>query len=143
MPYLVFERIGQFGSLIIDPLERVHQKATNDRVKGLAAAALLHSGSHAGMETLLTTLEQAENPNLFVAVQALSKNGVLAATEPIENLILRWPLSDFTPLMTLVMALEELNHPFSKAVCEYLARVEPEWQREGFMRAIRRSTGTS
>ncbi|RSS83978.1 HEAT repeat domain-containing protein [Streptomyces sp. WAC06614] len=130
--FLIFERLGRFGSLMIEPLERVYREAGEPGLKLMSASALTYLGSYEGISSLLEAIK-AGNPNLCMAALSLSAAGVSEAVAPIENVLLECDLSDVQALECLVSSLRRLNHPMSENVRLRLSLIEPKWLRDSLL----------
>lgn len=130
--FLIFERLGRFGSLMIEPMERVYREAGDQNLKLMSASALLYMGSSVGVSSLMAAIV-AGNPNLCMAAIALSSAGVSEASEPIENALLECELSDAKSLECLVSSLRRLRYSMSESVRLRLSEIEPKWLRDSLL----------
>ncbi|MEV6733074.1 MULTISPECIES: HEAT repeat domain-containing protein [unclassified Streptomyces] len=129
---LVFERLGRFGSLMVEPLEDVYRKAEDQGLRRMSASALTYLGSDAGVPSLMAALA-AGDPDLCMAAITLSSAGVSQAAGPIEEALLACDLSDTRTLECLVSSLRRLNHPMAENVRLRLSGVEPGWMRDSLL----------
>ncbi|MFF0437484.1 hypothetical protein ACFYU9_35370 [Streptomyces sp. NPDC004327] len=130
--FLIFERLGRFGSLMIEPMERVHQEAEDQDLKLMSASALTYLGSKVGVPTLMGAIA-AGNPNLCMAAISLSSAGVSEAANPIEEALLECDLADTRTVECLVSSLRRLKHAMSESVYLRLREVEPKWLRDSLI----------
>ncbi len=130
--FLIFERLGRFGSLMVAPMERVHQEAGDEGLKLMAASALTYLGSNVGVPSLMGVLKVG-NPHLCLAATALSSADVSEAADPIERALLECELSDSETLVCLVSSLRRLRDSLPESVRLRLAEVEPAWLRDSLL----------
>ncbi|MFJ2582666.1 hypothetical protein [Kitasatospora aureofaciens] len=130
--FLIFERLGRFGSLAVDPMERVYRETDNESVRLMSASALIYMGSAVGVPSLLGVIA-AGNPNLCMAATSLSSAGVAEAAEPIENALLECDISDAKTLECLVSSLRRLKHSMPESVRLRLSEIEPKWLRDSLL----------
>ncbi|MFJ1796631.1 hypothetical protein [Kitasatospora griseola] len=130
--FLIFERLGRFGSLMIEPMERVYQQADDHSLKLMSASALLYLGSKVGVSSLMAAI-RPEDPNLYMATISLASAGFSEAAEPIESALLECEISDTQTLECLVSSLRKLNYPMSDRVRLRLSEVEPKWLRDSLL----------
>ncbi|MER8181995.1 hypothetical protein [Kitasatospora sp. NPDC094015] len=129
---LIFERLGRFGSLMLEPMEQVYQRADDQSVKLMSASALLYMGSKVGVPSLMAAIRPGD-PNLCMATISLSAAGYSEAAEPIEGALLGCDISDARTLECLASSLRKLNHPMSDRVRIRLSKVEPKWLRDSLL----------
>src|SRR5436305_1524215 len=72
--YLIFERLGRFGSAAVGPLEGALSKDIDEEVRVLVSAALVALGSSKGRPSLLDAVRE-DHPYLALAVRVLSDAG--------------------------------------------------------------------
>ncbi|WP_406180392.1 hypothetical protein [Streptomyces sp. NBC_01006] len=130
--FLIFERLGRFGSLMVEPLEGVYRKAEDRSLRRMSASALTYLGSHAGVPSLMEAIAVGD-PDLCMAAISLSSAGVSEAVGPIEGALLACDLSDTRTLECLVSSLRRLNHPMAENVRLRLSEVEPNWLRDSLL----------
>lgn len=134
--HLIAERLGSFGSLVVEPLRDVLVESSDRDTRILAAVTLLYLGERAGVGELLAALIEGDRwaP---AAVRALGDNGVLDATERIEHLAMTADLAaeENASLVTaIVFALRRLGTGgLPNAVRERLEGVEPAWRATGWL----------
>jgi HEAT repeat protein len=124
--FLVFERLGRFGSPMVKHVERMYRESEDSDLRLTAASALLYLGSNVGVPALMAAVE-AGNPNLCMAAISLSSAGVSEAASPIEDVLLECDLSDAQTLECLTAALRRLKHQVREDVRHRLSQVEPTW----------------
>jgi HEAT repeat protein len=130
--YLVFERLGRFGTLAIVPLERLLQTSEDHATRVLAAAALLYLGSRVGMPTLLQAVRRSD-PYLATAARALGASHVAEALPLIEQ-VLRETEVTVQTLSLVDCLLDTLKQLGGTPPDELRARfqtAEPSWLRRG------------
>ncbi|MFE6384528.1 hypothetical protein [Streptomyces roseolus] len=130
--HLILERIGNFGSLMIGPLERIYHETQDDRLRITSAVALLRLGSTTGVPSLMAAVE-AGSSDVCLGAVALSDAGVSEAAESIERAVLAAELEDAKTLECLVSSLWRLKSPLSDRVRHRLSGVEPKWFRESLL----------
>ena len=131
--WVIAERLGGFGSLMLEPMERVYREADDEGLRQMTASLLLRMGSSVGVPSLMRAVEPG-NPHLLTAAAALSRAGISEAAELIESAILECDLSDFKALDILVSSLRDLNVRMSEPVYLRLSRVEQEWFRDSLIK---------
>jgi hypothetical protein len=129
---LIFERLGRFGTVAIEPLEQLLWQTDDHELKILSAAALLHLGSQAGIRVLFDAVTPDE-PLVCIAVHALSEAGVTEAAARIENAIHQSDLSQTDVLECLVSGLRRLTGSLPTDVQERLRAVKPAWLRDSLI----------
>ncbi|MEV4433279.1 hypothetical protein [Streptomyces sp. NPDC049585] len=130
--FLVFERLGRFGSLMIEPMERVYRDAEDQSLKLMSASALTYLGSNIGVPSLMGAIADG-NPDLCMAAIALSAAGVSEAAKPIENVLLECDLSDTQTVECLVSSLRRLKYSMSESARLRLSEIEPKWLRDSLL----------
>jgi hypothetical protein len=116
--YFRGERIGRFGSLVINDLEDLVTRSRDAEVRILAAINLLNLGSSAGVDVLLKEIESGDQYVCLVAGN-LGRNGVAEAAVPMmQRLRIVNPKSTGTDYkynqdkeiaISLILALTELG----------------------------------
>ncbi len=82
--YFVAERLPQFGSVVIAPLQALLTESTDDEVQILAALVLLRLGSKAGVTVLLhAVLTEPIDRYAALIVERLAANGIQEAGDAI------------------------------------------------------------
>lgn len=82
--YFVAERLHNFGSILIEPLQALLNESTDDEVKILAALVLLRLGSKAGVPILLgAILTEPVDRYASLIAERLAANGVSGADEAV------------------------------------------------------------
>jgi hypothetical protein len=84
--FLIFERRGRFGSLIVAPLEQILVRSEDEELRVLSAAALLSLGSRAGVEVLLDAM-RADDPLVCLTARVLARAKVIEAVPRIEEAV--------------------------------------------------------
>jgi HEAT repeat protein len=131
--YLIFERLGRFGSMAVDPLEQLLQRSEDRELQVLAAAAVLSLGSEAGVQVLLDAV-RADDPLVCVAVRVLANAGVVEAAPRIENAIYHCDLSRTDVVECLVAGLRRFADPLPDGVRVRIRAVEPAWLRDSLLK---------
>jgi hypothetical protein len=129
---LVFERLGRFGSLMVEPMERVFRDAADETLKHKSASALLYLGSDIGASLLLGAV-RVGNPYCCMAAISLSAAGIVESAALIDEAIIGCELSDTKTLECLTSALRSMNHPMSEQALSHLSTVEPAWLRHSLL----------
>ena len=129
--YLVFERLGRFGSAIIAPLESALSRTTGE-AEFLISAALLLLGSNAGASVVLRTVEPGD-PGLCLAVRAVTSAHLPEAGHVIEKALHTADLANFDELNCLTEGLRTLSRPLPRDIAARLSKVEPAWRRESLL----------
>jgi hypothetical protein len=133
--YLIFERLGRFGSLVIDPLEQLLWRCgdADPELRVLCAAALMSLGSRAGIGDLLQAV-RADDPHVCLAARVLADAQVQEGAAVIEDALYRCDLAQTAVIECLVVALRRLADPLPGGVRKYLQGVEPAWLRDSLLR---------
>ncbi|HTC67936.1 MAG TPA: hypothetical protein VK662_00080 [Acidothermaceae bacterium] len=131
--YLVFERLGRFGSAIIAPLESARSRTAGE-AEFLISAALLLLGSHAGASVVLRTVEPGDT-FLCLAVTAVTSAHLPEAGHAIEQALRTADLANFDELNCLTEGLRALSQPLPQDIVARLSKVEPAWRRESLLGA--------
>lgn len=78
--FLIFERLGRFGSLMVDPLEQLLERSgdADQELQVLTAAALLALGSPLGVQVLLREV-RPNQPFVCLAARILANAGIAEA----------------------------------------------------------------
>jgi predicted nucleic acid-binding protein len=84
--YLIFERLGRFGSLAAEPLEQLLVRSEDRELRVFTAAALLSLGSRAGVDVLIDAV-RAGDPLVCLAVRVLADSGISEAVPRIEQAV--------------------------------------------------------
>ncbi|BBB00177.1 hypothetical protein RVR_10525 [Actinacidiphila reveromycinica] len=130
--FLIFERLGRFGSLAVDPMVRLYREAGDESVRLMSASALIYMGCPEGVPSLMGALA-AGNPHLCMAATSLSSAGVSEAAGPIENALLECDISDVKILECLTASLRRLKHPLSESARLLLSGIRPQWLRDSLL----------
>jgi hypothetical protein len=130
--YLIFERLGRFGSLIVEPLEQLLVRSDDHELRVLTAVALLSLGSRAGLEVVLDAV-RADDPLVCVAARVLADTGVDEAQPRIEEAVYQCEISNTAVIECLVAALHQFNDHLSEGIIARLQLVEPVWLRESLL----------
>jgi hypothetical protein len=130
--YLIFERLGSFGSLVVEPLEQVLLRSDDQELRVLTAAALLSLGSRAGVEVLLDTV-QADEALVCVVARVLANADVTEAAPRIEEAVFQCDIGNTAVLECLIAALRRLSDHLPDGVAGRLQLVEPAWLRESLL----------
>jgi len=130
--YLIFERLGRFGSSAIRPLEQLLNRSEDAELRILASAALLQLGSTVGVEILLQSI-RAEEPLVCLAVRVLSDANISEARPLIESLIEVLDLGQTDTLECLVTGLRHFVDPLPEQIRTRLQDVKPAWRRDSFL----------
>jgi hypothetical protein len=130
--FLIFERLGRFGSLILDPLEQLLNRADDRELRVLTAAALLSQGSELGLQDLLATIDPNDEL-VCVAVRTLSRCGVEEAIPRIEKALIECDVAGTSTVECLAAALRVLGRPLNHAIRRRLQAIEPEWLRDSLL----------
>jgi hypothetical protein len=134
--HLIAERLGRFGSLVVEPLRDVLAETSDRDTRILAAVSLLYLGERAGVGELLAALNEGDRwaP---AAVRALGDNGVVDATPRIEHLAMTADLGaeENAPLVSaIVFALRQLGPgALPSAIRKRLEGVNPAWRASGWL----------
>lgn len=132
--YLIFERLGRFGSLIVEPLEQLLERSGDDReLRVLAAAALLSFNSRVGVGFLLDAV-RPEDPLVCLAAGILAKSKVAEAAPRLHDAIKQCALHRTAVLECLTTALWTFTNPLPEDVEEHLRGMEPGWLRDSLLR---------
>jgi HEAT repeat protein len=129
---LIFERLGRFGTVAIEPLEQLLWRSDDHELRILCAAALLYLDSKAGVQVLLDAVTPDE-PLVCIAVRALSGAGVTEAASRIQNAIHECDLAQTDVLECLVSALRRLAGTLPADIQARLKAVEPAWFRDSLI----------
>ena len=126
--YLIFERLGRFGSLAIAPLERILRESNDEDVRTLAAAALAFLGSRTGESILLKAIRW-NDLNICIAVTALAEVQVQSAIPLIQEVLRQCPINEATSgtIECLLGGLKTLGAPVPEDIRDRLRRAEPAW----------------
>lgn len=130
--YLIFERLGRFGSLVVEPLEQLLVRSDDQELRVLTAAALLRLGSRSGVEVLLDSV-RADDPQVCLAVRVLADSGTKEAAAKIEAALYQCDLTNTSVVECLVAGLRLLGDPLSDGVRARLQLVEPAWLRDSLL----------
>ncbi|MEV8532140.1 hypothetical protein [Streptomyces sp. NPDC051211] len=130
--FLVFERIGRFGSLSVAAVERVYREAEDASLRLMSASVLLEMGNRAGVPDLMAALGD-QGDRLWTAALSLSDAGIAEAAGPIEEALLACDLADTRMLDCLATSLRRLRKPLPERVQERLSCVEPAWFRDSLL----------
>ncbi|MBW5482299.1 hypothetical protein GPJ59_10490 [Streptomyces bambusae] len=133
--FLVFERIGRFGSLAVPAVERVYREAQDADLRLMSASVLLDMGSSVGVPDLMEALGERGQP-LYTGALSLSAAGIEAAAGPIERALLATDPTDTATIDCLTLALCNLGGRVSPAVIEHVSAVEPDWRRNAFLKGL-------
>jgi HEAT repeat protein len=131
--YPIFERLGRFGSLAVDPLEQLLVRSEDRELRVLTAAALLSLGSRAGVEVLLDAV-RADDPLVCLAVRVLADSGIGEAVPRIEQAVYQCDLRKTAILECLIVGLRRFSGQLSEGVRARLLAVEPAWLRDSLLR---------
>lgn len=130
--FLIFERLGRFGSPMVKHVERIYRESKDPDLRLMSASALIYMGSNIGVPSLMAAVE-AGNPKLCMAAISLSSAGVSEAAAQIEDVLLECDLSDVQTLDCLTTALRRLKHQVREEVRHRLSQVEPTWLRDSLL----------
>jgi hypothetical protein len=131
--YLMFERLGRFGSLVLHPLGQLLTRSDDHELCVLAAVALLSLGSRAGVEVLLDSV-RADDPYVCLVVRVLAQSGIQEAAARIEEAIYECDVRNTAVIECLVVGIRGLRESLPEGVRARIQRVEPEWLRESLLR---------
>ena len=131
--FAIFERLGRFGSLAVDPLEQLLTRTQDSELQVLASAALLALGSRVGVGVLLEAI-RADHEYKCVAARMLSDAMVDEAEPVLRQAILERRSDDQSALECLVVALRRLSGSLPEDVRVSLNAVEPAWLRDALLR---------
>jgi HEAT repeat protein len=130
--YLVYERLGRFGSLAIRPLERLLEESMDGEARIFAAAAALMLGSTRGLAMLLDALT-TQNPYACVAASALSRAGRVEALPVLYATLQSQELQDTNVIECMVAAVKHLGGALPNHVRDRLRTIEPKWMSAGWL----------
>jgi hypothetical protein len=131
--YLIFERLGRFGSLVVEPLEQLLVRSEDQELQVLTAAALLSLGSRAGVGVLLDAV-RVDNPYVCLAVRVLADRGIAEAATRMEEAVYQCDITETALVECLVGGLRCLVDPLPDGVLVRLQSVEPAWLRDSLVR---------
>jgi hypothetical protein len=133
--YLIFERLGRFGSLVVEPLEQLLQRSADadQELRVLTAAALLSLGSRAGVQALLRAVQPGE-PLVCLVARVLADAGIVEAAAVIEDSLYQCDLSRTEIIECLAVALRHFADPLPDGVRARLQAVEPAWLGDSLLR---------
>lgn len=130
--YLIFERLGRFGSLVVEPLEQLLVRSDDQELRVLAAAALLSLESRVGVEVLIDSI-RADHPQACLAVRVLADSGITEAEPRIERALYQCDLTNTALVECLVAGLRRFRDPLPDDVRARLQMVEPAWLRDSLL----------
>jgi hypothetical protein len=131
--YLVFERLGRFGSVIVRPLEAALSRTDDEEVQVLVGAALLLLlGSTSGVPILRRAV-QPQHPYVCLAAKILAEAHDERAGSIIEEALRPCDIANVQVLECLVAALRRLGRGLPGDVQSRLAQIEPAWLRESLL----------
>ena len=130
--FMIFERLGRFGTTVVEPLEQLLNRSDDHELQVLAAAALLTNGSRAGLQNLLRAVSE-DDPLICVSVRVLTVAGIAQAAESIEVVLMTCDLKKTAMLECLVEGLKTLGKSIPDGVLDRLRSVEPSWLRDSFL----------
>ena len=131
--YLIFERLGMFGSLAAEPLGQLLVRSEDRELRVLTAAALLSLGSRAGVDVLLNAV-QADDPLVCLAVRVLASSGITEAVPRIEQAVYQCDLDKTAILECLIVGLHRLTGQLPDGIRKRLQAVEPAWLRDSLLK---------
>ena len=131
--FVLFDRLGRFGSLAIAPLEQLLRESSDRDTRMLSAAALEFLGSRAGESVLLDAVRWGD-AYVGLAAMALADDRVLSAIPLIEEALRQAPIDSTTqPIInTLLTSLKKLGTSVPEDIRERLQNAEPAWLRKGW-----------
>jgi hypothetical protein len=107
-PFLVAERLNLFGSLVIEPLERLINSDVSSETKILASLVLLQFGSKVGLPYLLEAIVTDHN-YACLATGHLVKAGVTEVGDRIIARLRLCQLEEVDLILCLVQGLKDLG----------------------------------
>ncbi len=133
LEFVLFERLGRFGSLAIAPLERLLRESSDRDTRLLAAAALEFLGSRAGESVLLDAVRWGD-PYVGLAAMALADARMPSVIPLIEDALRQAPIDHTTqPIInTLLTSLNKLGASVPEDIRDRLRQAEPAWLRKGW-----------
>lgn len=131
--FLVYERLVRFGSIAVEPLQRILANTTDKEVRVLAGAALLHFGNTIGVPHLLAAIQPGD-PYVCLAVRVLSTSGTTEAIGHIERALRSPKLINVDDFQCLLNGLHSFGHPVPNDVHDRLSSIQPEWLRKSLLR---------
>ncbi|MEM8721919.1 MAG: hypothetical protein AAGE84_21920 [Cyanobacteria bacterium P01_G01_bin.39] len=126
-PFLVAERLGRFGSVIVPHLEMLIQDSHNWEVKILASLVLLQLNSQVGVPILLNAIEDNEE-YAILAAQHLAQANVKEAIQLIWNRLRKSKLEQVDLIESLLASLSRLNRKLPQDLWQRFTANEMPWE---------------
>ncbi len=139
--FVLFERLGRFGSLAVTPLERLMRESSDRDTRLLAAAALEFLGSRAGEPLLLDAVRWGDS-YVGLAAMALADGRVPSVIPLIEEALRQAPIDSTTqPIInSLLTSLNKLGASVPEDIRDRLRHAEPAWLRKGWAEHYQNTT---
>jgi hypothetical protein len=125
--YFIAERIGNLGSIVIDPIQNIFDEAQDPEAKVLSSLVLIQFGVLVGIPYLLRMISQgSEHTPLIVAT--LAKYKITQAVDSIESFLYVCDVSKIDVTISLIKALEKLGRPLSDDLLQRFMQKDIPWE---------------